>query len=655
MDFIWTILAVALLGVVILGMNINGEHENPLKTLNDIFDNQINWLHDLIFAKDKKENLEDSLMPEQKDKVWKSFVAARALYRDAKETHSKNLEYLQKLESDLISTERALQDPVRGFYMGASKDLMNLKLGEFPLYLKWGNLDNHYIFFGTTRFGKSHAMANHLRQFINQNQNIFLFDFKGGDKHEILAWGIEFADEAKRLGEVFFFNPAFTELSDKFNPCFGKTNSEIASELLIYGKGKGVETKEDFFLEQIYKVIIAITTALEYLEKSWDPYGEKTKLLIEDEIRRYFLDRVTNGYDVKFNKNDRTMSPDLARRSSKPAYQIPYAETSLYNRSLLTFKDLAHYVLYDNLGTLFKTVSGTPVPILNDATKTSELKLLRDEAVSLLSAAYSSSKDYYENTTGNLTLLLTRLSTGNIGKMFCSTKINPLAIQMHDPDKGVIAIIQPVPFKYQKISDIITKIFLNMFKTTLGDISASGRGLARRSVVMIDEASKAMDRDIGEILKMGGGLGMTMGFYMQSMAQMIEELGQASTSSILDNINTVAYLKTNDNRSKKEASENFGTRKRADYQMMGAGGIGSAGMSRLGVTTVLESLASPDAFDQLEVGEALISHYGKKYITKLPHQPKPKGYLIMPQTDKERIEKEALRFLKEMEEDMLAA
>lgn len=621
----------------------------------DAYEQLVEFFYELIFGKEEIED--EPALAEQKDPIWVNFVAARYLYKEAQNIPAKreNRILMRKLEDELVAAERGLQDSSRGFYLGASRDLLNSSLGEFPLYFKWGNLHNHYIFFGTTRFGKSRAMANHLRQFINQGQNIFLFDPKGGERHEILSWAIEFAEEAKRLSEIFFFNPAFPELSDKFNPCFGKTNAEIASELLIYGKGKSSENKDDFFVEQIYKIINGVTTGLEYMEKSWDPYGEKTKVLIEQEIKRYFVDRITNGYDVKFNQADMEMSPSLSERAGKRAYNIPYAETSQYNRTLLTFKDLSHFVLYENLKKLLDSVMETPVPILNDPTKTSELQLLRDEAINLLSACYSEKKEYYESTTSNLTLLLTRLSTGNIGNMFCGTKINPLSIHMHDQDKGMIVIIQPVPFKYQKVSDIIVKIFLNMFKSTLGDISASGRGRGRRTAIMIDEASKTMDRDIGELLKMGGGLGMSLGFYMQSQAQMVEELGPASTSAILDNINTIAYLKTNDYKSKQEASGNFGERKVIDYQMMGAGGIGSAGMSRMGVTSTLEAIASPEAFDQLEVGEALISHYGKKYLTKLPYQPEPKGYLIMPQTDKERIETEALKFLKEMEKDLASA
>ena len=136
MEYLWTIPVVLILGVLIVGVNSNG-HINIFRILSDLFDTVIDSLHDSIFKNNKNTNAESELLPEQRDKIWKSFIVARSLYREAKETHKDNLKYIARFEQNLIYTERALQDPKRGFYMGASKDLMNLRLGEFPLYLKY--------------------------------------------------------------------------------------------------------------------------------------------------------------------------------------------------------------------------------------------------------------------------------------------------------------------------------------------------------------------------------------------------------------------------------------------------------------------------------------------------------------------------------------
>lgn len=597
-----------------------------------------------------KKALAEVSRPMTDNEIWAQFIAVKKRYKESVGTADEKI-----LEEAMIRAERALQNPVKGFYMGAAAEL-SLESGKaipFPLYLDWNNLDNHYMFFGTTRYGKTRALANHMRQFIEKGYNVILVDPKGGINHEIIAWAAQFAEDSGRLDDLAFYNPVFPTLTDYFNPLFGKGNSAIASEMMLLASGKsGAANGEDFFIQQIGKIIGTICTACEYLEKVQDPEGKKVQAEIEIEIKKYYLSKITNGHKVTFNKDTMIMNPDLSARINNKIVEPPMRTTEgAYKRKLLTYKDLAHYAMYDNLASLKSTVISTPIPPMDNIESASELRTLRDEALSLLDGSIGTSKEYYEKTTGSLIELLTRLSTGSIGRMFCTTPINPIALRFADKEKGMIAIIQPNPLLYQKVSDTIMKIFLKNLESIYADVAAGGRAKPRKTVLLIDEASKAMFPGVEEMFNKLGGLGMTLGLYTQSQADMIMMVGKDVARVIMDNINTVAYMKTNDNISKQDACQDYGQKRVVDYQMMVQGGVGGGGRS--GVTSDLADIAHADSFDELEKGEALIKHYGKRYFVKIPFQPAPSGYLIMPELDSERVTREMLGFQSLLEKEMM--
>lgn len=582
------------------------------------------------------------------EEQWNHFVAVKRQHRKSLGTADEKIHELA-----LIAAEKALQNPIKGFYTGDAVEL-GLEVGKasrFPLFLNWSNLNNHYIFYGTTRFGKTRALANHLRQFIEKGYDVFLIDPKGGEKHELLGWASEFAHEFGRMDDLMFFNPVYPSLTDYFNPLFGKENNEIASELKLYAQGDP-KNKDDFFLKRVPQVINAIGTSCEYLERVYDIDGTIIKAEIEDEIRKYVVSRLTNGHKVVFEKETMTMKPDVAFRSTERIVELPQRTTGgAFKRKLMTFKDFAYYSMYDNLVSLRRSVVSTPIPPLENKEKEAELLNLRDEALSLIDGAAGASKEYYESTTSSLVELLTKLSTGSIGRMFCTTPINPILLRMQSPDKGVIAVIQPNPLKYQTVSEMIMKIFLKNFETTFGNVAASGRGLSRKTIIIIDEASKAMFPGIEELFNKLGGLGASFGLYTQSQADMIMMLGKDTASVIRDNINTVAYMKTNDPNSKREANEDFGQRKIVDYQMQQQGGIG--GGARSGISADLQDLAHKDSFEDLQIGQALIKHYGKRYFVELPFQAAPSSYMIMPQLSSEKVTHEMLDFMSLLESETL--
>lgn len=601
-----------------------------------------------VRKRDKKKYLKEIKKPRKMtpEETWDFFVKAKFAWEESLGT-----QFEKANEARMIFAEKLLQNPDKGFYIGDAVEL-GLEPGKakrMPLYLKWSNLNNHYIIFGTTRFGKTRALANHMRQFIELGYNIIVIDPKGGEKHEILGWACEFAYEFGRMDDLLFYNPVFPTLTDYFNPIFGKDNNEISSELKLFAMGK--QNTDDFFTKRVPQIVNAIGTACEYMEKVHDPDGSLIRIDIEEEIKKYHAGRITNGHKVQVDKDTMTMKPDVAYRSTgRVDSSQERISAGIAKRTLMTYKDFAYYSIYDNLMSLRNMVLGTPVPEMGNFEDETKMFNLREEALLLLEGAAGTSKENYEKTTGSLVELLTSLSTGSVGRMFCTIPINPLLLRMQSPDKGVIAVIQPNPLKYQSVSEMIMKVFLKNFETAYGNVAASGRLYNRRTIVIIDEASKAMFPGIEEEFNKLGGLGMQFGLYTQSQADMVMMLGKDVADVIMDNINTVGYMKTNNRASKVNASEDFGQQKIVDYQVMGQVGIGSS--SRTGVSADMKDIAHADSFDELQIGEMLLKHYGKRYFVKLPYQQAPKAYMVMPQLSSEKITSEMLEFERILENNV---
>ena len=487
-----------------------------------------------------------------------------------------------------------------------------------------------------------------MRQFIEKGYNVIVIDPKGGENQELFSWMVQFAKKSNRTDDLMFYNPVFPEITNYFNPLFGKGNDEIGSDMKLYVSGDP-KAKNDFFIQKVEQITKAIAAGCEYMEKVLDPEGNLVKAQLEEEITKYMRSRISNGHKVIFDKENITMNPDLAYRSQERVIEMPERITAqTFKRKLMTFKDFAHFAMYDNLVSLKDAVKCTPISATLSREKRIQMMTLRDEALTQLEGSAGTSKEHYESTTGSLIELLTKLSTGSVGRMFCTIPINPLLLRLQSEDNGIIAIVQPNPLKYQSVSEMIMKIFLKTFESTFGNVAASGRIYNRRTIVLIDEASKAMFPGIEEQFNKLGGIGLSLGLYTQSQADLILMLGKETATVIRDNINTVAYMKVNDVGSKKDASLDFGQRKVLDYQMQMQGGIG--GMGRAGVVAELQDIAHPDSFGELEVGEALVQHYGKRYFLKIPFQQAPKSYIEMPMLESETVSKEMLAFQALLEE-----
>lgn len=550
---------------------------------------------------------------------------------------------IKEIEQQCGQLEDQMYNPDNGVYVGIATDLdAEGKVVFKPLYLKWANLDNHFIIYGTTRYGKSRLLGNLARQIIEKGDHIIIVDPKGGPGREILCWMIEALMEAKRHSDLFIIDPAFLNITDFFNPMFGLSNEQRMSLVIFLLSGGSISGDADFFAT-VGERIMACNISLQYLERIADPTGQYTKKKIQAEVARYQqyvvhrMESVHGMHDKETDFADRLNSDCVLPRSMQM--------DSLYNHTLATFADMLHYTEYDNLYGLLsavKIMEPDPATKYVDSSYKKMLEL-RQEAIISLEGVLKVKEDQFFKITMGLSALLAKLSTGAIGKLFCSTRINPLITRLYRSDKKLACYINPGPLRYARTSEMIMKVFLKTIEGLGGSISASGRLFDNRGFMLIDEAQPIMFPGIEQQLNKIGGLGWTLGIFTQSQADMRSKLGKDLAEVSADSINTVGAMRTNDPNSKKIMSQIIGEKRKITLsQMM------SVDAARFQVTKEFEAIVHPDSFSTLNKGEAMLTHMGKSYFVMFPYQADPSIFLEMPLLEEEILHREAARLEEEL-------
>lgn len=540
----------------------------------------------------------------------------------------------RQLEKKLNEIEEEFYDVSKGLWIGVAYDLDDVDAPPFLLYLPWKNLHNHIEVFGTSGYGKSRLMALFVRQFIHNNWSCFVVDPKGGDKQEVAQWVYDFAAEAGLEHLIMRIMPTYPALSDKGNPIFGMSDVEIASlcSSLVVSSTGAQSSDEQFFSGQVYRTTYAILSASTYLESALDPYKIETNKQIKDEVQKYL--------DFKERKNiesvyeDETISiPDPATisRAQTNTYETKTA-ISPFNRTLITFRELAYYTMFDNLNQLQKIVQDTPVPkIESDMGKTHEITALREMALRALYEITSMEKAFYEKTGTSLSVLLSQLAYGPVGEVMCDVRINPL-VQRARNEEGMIVIFQPAPMRFEKVSEISIKIYTRMWLSLFGTVGSSGRGIAKRIVYVVDEAKPMMFPGIEEIYNKARQLGMTIVALYQSKSDLKFKLGEVLADIVQDNTATSITMKQVSVTSRQEVAQSFGTAKRAENIQM-------TEMDGGGRSTVIYNdveIVNEEDINNLGIGEGYVQHYGRKYYVKFPYQRDPMPInVVMPKLEAE--------------------
>lgn len=535
-------------------------------------------------------------------------------------------------ERELIEEHFMRQDG--GLYLGSGYEIKELKElpQQVPVFLENSDKSGHFGCQGTTRVGKSVLLMQLVRQNLLAKENVIVIDPKGGKDQEILNGMIEFAYEADMLEYFLYYSLSYPEYSDMLNPFFGMDHAERASMMAIIA---GMGNSESFFTNIVYQITYAISLVFEVLELANDPTGEKTNELIERDIQNAKNMRSEKGFrKIIIDQNNNLHKIDAVDRAHVKRNELFLGSEVIHNSTLMNFADLSKYSTFDTFGTLHALLISSTLPdTLDDKAVRNRFETLKASALIESNKIVAYGKDFFAKITPSLSTLLTQMSQGAMGDIFCTVRTNPLTEKLFIENERVVALMHPFPMRFRTISDMTTRLFMLIIDNIIGKVGSTGRGLNARLNAHIDEAKSVAYPGLERTPAVAGGIGISLYFYTQSFADWEDALGSASKAqTLLDNFNTQSRF-----RMKDEASADRVV-KELDYVSVisSSAMVEADGQARMVLNTEERWLAKRTDITKMEIGRTIITTGTKSYILDTPYWSGPKGKIKMPELDFEK-------------------
>lgn len=512
----------------------------------------------------------------------------------------------------------------KGLYFGASVEISQERKRSIdvePIFVAWGDLAGHTAVYGTTRVGKTRLMVSLIRQVVLYGWNILLVEPKGSVGQETIAWVLQFAEEANRLRDVKYISPMFPDLSFCFNPLYNLSNEEIASLVSTI-----IPAKDEFFAAIGYQITMAVLLGLEFLEKA------EGKEQVSEIIRNEYV-KVYSGNANIIDEVEGISDPDLATRVVLPGPSEKLADMDPPFRSTVTFADLATYSTLEGLEAILGHVEKVTEEQYNiEQSEIQKLKRLKSEAVRALSEQANKDKGFFSKVASSFNLILQQLSTGQLGEILCSTKINPVIDGFKNEKQGQILIIQPYPLIYKKASDAFVRVFFAMLTAFYGNIGASGRGAPRNIAMFVDEGGSVLYPGVEALFNKAGGLGLRIFIFTQSFADYDDQLGPEISKIVNDNTNIKAYMRMNDPDSRKQIADAFGK-----VMARSSTYAGSKLDMKISAGEKEMYLLLPNHIADMAKQEFLLQYGDKRFLCAAPVQLDPNYWIDMPQLASEDL------------------
>ena len=545
------------------------------------------------------------------------------------EDEIKDLEILEEGMFDI--------DLEKGLYIGSGVKLVSDSEEELitvkGIYIPWGDLAGHLSVYGTTRVGKTRLMVSILRQCILRGMDILIVEPKGavgskkdeddndaGVGQETLSWILQFAEEAGRLRDFRYISPKFSGLSTKFNPLFALTNEEIASLVSSI-----IPAEDEFFVAMGEQITMCVLLGLDFLEKV---EGEESINKVIDKEYKKFYSSGANIVNEEYDISD----PDLAERAMSLGEVYELENVRPPYRSLVTFSDLSSYTTQEGVQAILHFVTKTTPDLYNtkDPQMIKDLNRLKLEAMKALSEMANKDKQYFSKVSSSFNIIMQKLSTGDLGKILCSVKINPLLDRFFS-DRGQIIFIQPWPLIYKDTSKAFVRIFFSVITAYLGNVGASGRSIKREICLFVDEGGAVLYSGVEDLFNKAGGLGLRIFIFTQSFADYGSVLGEEIAKIVNDNTNIKIYMRMNDQGSKELVADSFSTIKRSSTKYMGS----KLDMRISSASEDIEVL-TPAHISDMQKQEFLLQYGMGRYYCCAPFQVDPEILFRMPEIHMEK-------------------
>ena len=253
-------------------------------------------------------------------------------------------------------------------------------------------------------------------------------------------------------------------------------------------------------------------------------------------------------YQIKDEIVDHVISGVRAREEFfvNVAYEVTLAivnarsliEETKGRKYIPNFADMKKWCSYEGLRQLKKQI---------EVLKFSDDRRIREEAEEtdlILSQILMSPQDYFAKVSSTLRTVLTSLASSTVGRLVGKATENEL-IKRLESGKRFIAVCTTGCLLSRRTAHTIGKILLSMIQSTMGRFLARNEKFNPPLALYIDEGHNVLYRGIEELFNKGRAANLWVHFFTQSLAQMIETVGESTAYSIIDNISTWLYMRVN--------------------------------------------------------------------------------------------------------------
>lgn len=548
-------------------------------------------------------------------------------------------------------------DIERGMLMGKGVNLRTNSNELENVYIPWSDLNSHFMCFGTTRMGKTRLLIFMMRQIIEKGDHLFLVEPKGSDENEVLSWVYQYAVEFNCYKDIVYWSPERPDSSIKMNLLFGQDDEEAASTVI------GAMKVDDEFYEDIAnEILMGVLPALSFFEETVDPIAleimyrrEYMKAKVEEPVNNINKRMLGDLYDYTEDEAKADVTTDFYKKagSKEEKQRVLEAHTLVENmyknppayipfRRFVTFEDIARYSSQVKIAELLEKITATVNDAIKKGANADTIKRGR-KAEAELKKLSERDKGYFSKVSTSYAVTLTRLSTGNVGRLLCESKINTLRDDFYRKDKRIIFIAQPFPMKYTKAADMSIKMLMSMMNSVIGDVGVSGVANYKRTHVMVDEAGSITNALMLSLANKGGGLGLSLYLYSQSFADYKNVLGEDGSVILADNANTKGFFLVNDENSAATISALIGGAKKGDVTYASSEGENSRVQGR----AVEEALIPPSLITQLAKMTFVLKAGSEVYMMAAPFQRDPCLNVIFEGTSMRLKVQSVDKFLKE--------
>ncbi len=183
-----------------------------------------------------------------------------------------------------------------------------------------------------------------------------------------------------------------------------------------------------------------------------------------------------------------------------------------------------------------------------------EVRKGADEVLLIVNQIMGAPPDFFAKVSSSLRVTLSALSSFSTGKVVGRATQNEV-IRRLENGEPLILYCDTGSLLARRTANTVARVILSMIQACMGRLLDKGKSFARPLCVYIDEGHNTLYYGIQELFNKGRAAKLWLSFFTQSYSQMVQEIGQELTSSIVDNISTWLYMRLNKEDSPEIISE----------------------------------------------------------------------------------------------------